>query len=70
MKRFLSFLCLSLLVALSGSAALAQDAPSDVGVELTWVDGGGAYHDAVMKAWLDDYAARPGVIAENAWFRS
>ena len=35
---------------LSG-AVVAQKSP-DEGVELTWVDGGGAYHDAVVKAWL------------------
>lgn len=58
MKRFLSF-CLLLVIVLSFSTALAQD---DSGVELTWVDGGGAYHDAVMKAWLDDYAADTGVV--------
>jgi putative spermidine/putrescine transport system substrate-binding protein len=47
------------IVAISGVAG-AQDSP-DAGVELTWVDGGGAYHDAVTQAWLDQYAADTGV---------
>lgn len=33
----------------------------DKDVELTWVDGGGSYHDAVVAAWLDDYQKLTGV---------
>jgi len=40
----------------------SSDKRIDEGVELTWVDGGGAYHDAVMKAWLDDYQKEMGVV--------
>ncbi len=55
-----------LLSACAPVVPQATEAPSveqiDKGVELTWVDGGGAYHDAVMKSWLDDYQKQTGVV--------
>jgi len=42
-------------------ASVDENEMIDQGVELTWVDGGGSYHDAVVAAWLDDYQEKTGV---------
>ena len=46
----------------SPGTSSASSGASDKGVQLTWVDGGGAYHDCVVKAWLDPYSQQTGVV--------
>jgi len=62
--RWGSVFLIAALFLLGSVLSLAQsgDTHSDEGVELTWVDGGGAYHDAVMDAWLNDYMEETGVV--------